>query len=129
MGITLPDCLRHRLTLIPTTFRHIWIDSLCIIQDSPKGHDWHVEAPKMTTVYGNSFLNIAAANARNSTEGLFRRRDAHALPPSVTSADWDDPDMDYKVVREDFWKGEVLSEPLYSRAWVFQGWFPHPVGL
>ncbi|PVI04648.1 hypothetical protein DM02DRAFT_518250, partial [Periconia macrospinosa] len=32
--------------------RYIWIDSLCIIQNSPA--DWEQEAARMATVYGNS---------------------------------------------------------------------------
>jgi hypothetical protein len=35
---------------------YLWIDALCIIQDSPS--DWACEAAKMPKVYANSFLNI-----------------------------------------------------------------------
>ena len=38
---------------------YIWIDSLCIIQDSVE--DWAIESSKMYQVYKNSFLNIVAA--------------------------------------------------------------------
>jgi len=41
--------------------RHIWIDSLCIIQDSPE--DWHVESGSMSDIYGHSTLNLIAAHA------------------------------------------------------------------
>jgi hypothetical protein len=33
---------------------------------------------------------------------------------SVTSSDGA---LDYRIVREDFWRGEILSEPLYQRGW------------
>ena len=104
--------------------KHLWIDSLCIIQKQPSMVDWHKEAPTMQSVYGNSFCNIAAVNARSSTEGLFRQRRISGLPPSTVTVKWAGESMRCKVVREDFWDGELLSEPLYHRAWVFQGQYP-----
>lgn len=40
-------------------YRYIWIDSLCIMQDSPE--DWNREAQTMAAVYGNSLLTIFAS--------------------------------------------------------------------
>lgn len=48
---------------------YLWIDSLCIIQDSNK--DWEAEAGMMASVYGGSSLNIAASSARDGSEGCF----------------------------------------------------------
>ena len=71
---------------LPKTFRdavlvtfdigltHIWIDSLCIIQDSENNIDWLEQSSKMDRIYSNSFLNIAAAWAENSAHGLFHCR-------------------------------------------------------
>ena len=53
--------------------RYLWIDSLCIIQDSPA--DWLNEASKMGDIYRNSYLNLAASSARNGEEGLFRDKE------------------------------------------------------
>ncbi|KAF2191353.1 heterokaryon incompatibility, partial [Zopfia rhizophila CBS 207.26] len=39
-------------------FNYIWIDSLCILQDSLA--DWAAEADRMGHVYENACLNIAA---------------------------------------------------------------------
>jgi Heterokaryon incompatibility protein (HET) len=39
--------------------RYLWIDSLCILQDS--GKDWEIESSKMGAYYGRSWLTIAAA--------------------------------------------------------------------
>ena len=52
--------------------RYLWIDSLCIIQDSQE--DWVTESALMPSVYGNSFCNIAASGAFNSAEGCFLSR-------------------------------------------------------
>jgi hypothetical protein len=68
---TLEDRKREiPLSILPRTFQdailvtrrlgiqYVWIDSLCIIQDSAE--DWSKEAAKMTDVYLNSTVTIAA---------------------------------------------------------------------
>ena len=59
-------------------FRFIWIDSLCIIQDSAE--DWLKESVMMQDVYRYAELTIAASSAWDSSEGLFV--DQHPLPLS-----------------------------------------------
>jgi hypothetical protein len=66
---------------IPTTFQHammiakylglhyIWLDSLCIIQDSAE--DWQKEATSMDSIYGRSVINIAASGAKDGAVGCF----------------------------------------------------------
>ena len=49
--------------------RYLWIDSLCIIQNSPQ--DWLREAASMPNIYRNSHITIAAAATENSTGGIF----------------------------------------------------------
>ncbi|KAI0116746.1 HET-domain-containing protein [Daldinia grandis] len=53
--------------------RYLWIDSLCIIQDSLD--DWINEASRMADVYGNSYVTIAATASADSNGGLFYRHD------------------------------------------------------
>lgn len=48
---------------------HIWIDSLCIVQDDLQ--DWSTQASRMADVYENSFFTIAATSAKDAAEGLF----------------------------------------------------------
>lgn len=62
----------HRMGL-----RYIWIDSLCIIQDSKS--DWEIESSLMSTVYGNSTLNLAASMAQDGNMGLFSSRDPQTV--------------------------------------------------
>ncbi|PQE06166.1 Heterokaryon incompatibility protein [Rutstroemia sp. NJR-2017a BBW] len=48
--------------------RYLWIDSLCIMQDSQS--DWQTEAVKMAAIYGASACNISSATYSSwSTEG------------------------------------------------------------
>lgn len=80
-----------KLDELPTTFqeavnvtRHsgvrcLWIDSLCIVQDSPD--DRREEAASIQDVYTNSHLNPAATASASSMVGLFRTRDPGSLQP------------------------------------------------
>lgn len=54
-------------------FQYLWIDSLCIIQDSAE--DWGRESSLMTQVYGNSALNIAATSGEDGDVGCFFDRE------------------------------------------------------
>ncbi|KAF5626206.1 het domain protein [Fusarium sp. NRRL 52700] len=47
---------------------YIWIDSLCIVQDSPE--DWKHEASLMAQVYANAHVTIFADAAPDSTSGF-----------------------------------------------------------
>lgn len=57
--------------------RYIWIDSLCIIQDSVE--DWLMESSLMHRVYSLSFLNISATAAEHSHQGLHSKRNPSLL--------------------------------------------------
>ena len=50
--------------------RYIWIDCLCIVQDSKE--DWQHNAGLISKIYASSYLTLAATASRSSTEGLFR---------------------------------------------------------
>ncbi|KAF2107030.1 heterokaryon incompatibility protein-domain-containing protein, partial [Lophiotrema nucula] len=77
---------RHGIldTKLPRTFRgavvicrelkirYLWINSLCIIQDSRK--DWAKNAPRMGDVYSNPILTIVVSVVVDNTEGYFKDR-------------------------------------------------------
>ncbi|KAL7893133.1 heterokaryon incompatibility domain-containing protein, partial [Trichoderma sp. TUCIM 5745] len=48
---------------------YLWIDSLCIIQDSAE--DWAQQSALMAQIYGQCDLNIAATSAEDGTVGCF----------------------------------------------------------
>ncbi|KAF2266743.1 HET-domain-containing protein [Lojkania enalia] len=53
--------------------RYIWIDSLCIIQDSTR--DWETESSKMGSIYESSYITISATGSSNGgTRCLLDRR-------------------------------------------------------
>ena len=119
-----------KLSSLPRTFReaiiitrrlgirYLWIDSLCILQDSEL--DWQEEAATMKDVYGNSYCNIAAAGARNSDEGLFVDRDALSLQPCPVALTWKgETRMNYGLA-EAHLQNDLETEPLNKRAWFYQ---------
>jgi hypothetical protein len=56
---------------------YLWIDSLCIIQDSSE--DWPREAARMTQVYKNAFVTISAASATDCAQGFLQERQVTRL--------------------------------------------------
>jgi Heterokaryon incompatibility protein (HET) len=72
------------VTSMPKTFRdavritrelgaeNLWIDSLCIIQDSRE--DWAKESGKMADIYRHSMVHIAAHTSKHSDDGIFKER-------------------------------------------------------
>lgn len=64
--------------------RYLWIDSLCIIQDSTE--DWQIEASRMASVYRNSWLTVSATHSSSPTSGCFN----HGQSIDVQTPDEDD---------------------------------------
>lgn len=50
-------------------FQYLWIDALCIIQDSPE--DWAREASQVYEIYFGASLNISAATGSSRLECIF----------------------------------------------------------
>lgn len=59
--------------------RYLWIDSLCILQDSRQ--DWQQESAKMGIIYRNARFTIAATSAENGEVGLFMERPQPTVVP------------------------------------------------
>ncbi|RYP10423.1 hypothetical protein DL765_008119 [Monosporascus sp. GIB2] len=122
--------------------RYLWIDSLCIIQDS--AHDWKTEALKMAAVYGCSACNISYTHAPSEEPAKRYLRDPRVhIPCKLTAASarpsrlsafgvdylWSKPLPPAAVVVQPFagamhgsWSTEGYRRvcSLLSRAWVFQ---------
>ena len=102
-------------------FSYIWIDSLCIRQDSPA--DWARESALMGDVYAGAVLNIAASAATNSGEGCFEERDIRGMVDCRFGSQGQDANSlrlcmcDMLQTR---FESQVDASPLNARAWVFQ---------
>ncbi|PMD53611.1 HET-domain-containing protein [Hyaloscypha bicolor E] len=100
-------------------FRYIWIDSLCIIQDSRD--DWHKESLAMDRVYLNGVLNLAATGYRNGQEGLLRFTEPREImPPKIDCVKFNSHSPKYSVFPSFDWTREVTRAPLNERGWVCQ---------
>jgi hypothetical protein len=105
--------------------RYLWIDSLCIIQDSPQ--DWRTESSMMGRVYKNSLCNIAATASVDSNGGLFFDRNPDMIRPAVVTSQWmDSPSFTYQVFRHRLWDLGVEQAPLSSPGWFVQERFLAP---
>jgi hypothetical protein len=82
-GIDLDDLtpiMRDAIHIVRSLgYRYIWIDVLCIIQDS--SDDWLSEASKMSSVFSGAVLTIAVADAIDHSQGIFRKRLALCTRP------------------------------------------------
>ncbi|ENI08836.1 hypothetical protein COCC4DRAFT_119309, partial [Bipolaris maydis ATCC 48331] len=81
---------------------YLWIDSLCIIQDSTD--DWCTEVPKMADIYENACVTIAATKSEDGTGGCFSSTAAKYMSKLVPG---------YKDTY-------VRQSPLFNRAWIYQ---------
>ncbi|TVY88689.1 hypothetical protein LAWI1_G006194, partial [Lachnellula willkommii] len=121
-----PHCLtashlptRHRRRP-PSRTEYLWIDSLCIIQDSTQ--DWLQEVGLMEDVYTNSICNIAASHSSDGHGGLFRKRNPHLAKALIIHPQWENvEDRQHLIVHDrDFWKERINNAPLNKRGWVLQ---------
>lgn len=107
---------------------YIWIDSLCIIQDSKE--DWTYEAKRMGGVYSNGEFNIAATGYENGLSGLFGERKALSLIHIPMRAECEFINAQYKTqavfkglyisASTGEWGSNVVFSPLNDRGWVAQ---------
>lgn len=116
-------------TSLPWTFQHaillclklgicyLWIDSLCIIQDSKD--DWLAESITMGKVYSQSFLNIAGTSSKDGMGGLFKNGRVIAAP--VILPTWTGVLQGrFYVADYSVWGRRIDGAVLNSRAWVLQ---------
>lgn len=119
---TFQDAVRFTSAL---GYSYIWIDSLCIIQDSPE--DWAAQSILMSEIYAGAICTIAATDASDSQNGCFR--DRSPLPEySFECVLMGSPDA-YAFIRtaggefpniESLFSTSVENAPLNQRAWTFQ---------
>ena len=116
---SLPKTFREALDLASHLGLYLWIDSLCIIQDSRE--DWEREARLMGMVYGNAEVTIAATGATNCLDGLFFDRHPSWVQPCIVEQPWrDKAQRSIVLVDYDVWTDGIDSMSLNKRAWVVQ---------
>ncbi|KAL2126110.1 hypothetical protein VTI74DRAFT_1673 [Chaetomium olivicolor] len=72
----LPKALREAIQLVHALgIRYIWIDALCIVQDS--SHSWNLNARAMHLIYGNAIFTLCAADGSDARSGLLALDETH----------------------------------------------------
>lgn len=59
----------------------LWVDALCIVQDSKDAEDWQLESSKMDAIYKNAFFTIAAESSPDCNYGILHQRPGKQLHP------------------------------------------------
>ncbi|KLU84407.1 hypothetical protein MAPG_03450 [Magnaporthiopsis poae ATCC 64411] len=108
-----------RVTTRKLGISYLWIDSLCILQDSAA--DKANEIPLMADYYENAVLNIAAS--AESVGGLWRARDGRATKPFKLPATFQAPGPASYTEKLVLDLAPVLRAPpshLDGRGWILQ---------
>ena len=120
---TLPLTFRDAIVITRRLgYKYLWIDSLCIIQDSIQ--DWLQESSVMGRIYKFSECTISATASANSNGGCFFTRNSLQLQPCKITGNALHPENQDEVIyvydhRIDYWR-QMYQAPLSSRAWCLQ---------
>ncbi|KAF2656626.1 HET-domain-containing protein [Lophiostoma macrostomum CBS 122681] len=109
------------LVLRQLNIEYIWIDSLCIVQDSKT--DWQRNAALMWATYSHSFLNISATASSDSRSGLFRDRHPATILDTIVEVPETHEYIDeghHRFYDETTFREEVDNAPVNRRSWVVQ---------
>lgn len=95
--------------------KYIWIDSLCIVQNSDR--DWQRESFLMGSVYNGGVINIAADAAEDGDQGFLSKRKPSCFPYTLPGKESQGM-LHMKASRRKRWI--EYSGNLRRRAWVLQ---------
>ena len=122
---SLPKTFQDALSVVGWFgIKYLWIDALCIIQDSDD--DWTHESGRMRDYYKYSFGTIAATGAFNSSEGLFFDRNPAFVLPFKAITTWLGREENVEVTAGGSCLEALRNEPLNRRGWFLQERFLSP---
>ncbi|KAL8645055.1 MAG: hypothetical protein Q9226_007472 [Calogaya cf. arnoldii] len=99
--------------------QYLWIDALCIIQDSKE--DWLEESGAMSSIYENAWLNLAATSSNGSSGGMYQPHNLRLSTPLIVQSTAEDNPSQRLVVNDpSAWQRRIEDSPLNHRAWVQQ---------
>ncbi|GAW25628.1 putative heterokaryon incompatibility protein [Rosellinia necatrix] len=96
---------------------YLWIDALCIVQDSFS--DWDAEASAMAAIYRGAYLTLAASGSSNGTQGCRLRNGS--LPYVDMPISKRGEKSSYRMCAwSNFNHDHMDRDPLHSRSWSLQ---------
>ncbi|KAG9231108.1 heterokaryon incompatibility protein-domain-containing protein [Amylocarpus encephaloides] len=101
--------------------KYIWIDALCIQQDSKE--DWAREASKMRDVYSGAVLTVIAANSPSTISGIFSTREQKSARVPVewkASVGSKRPCKVFLRLGSELWDHKLQASRLMTRGWTLQ---------
>ncbi|KAK0669853.1 heterokaryon incompatibility protein-domain-containing protein [Cercophora samala] len=116
---TLPLNFRHAIAITRRLgIPYLWIDSLCILQDSPA--DWAAESPTMGQVFAHAHCVLAATASSDSTGGCFRDRSLSWVEQNIMTSQKRRCYVSNPPPLRALFYWRVEHSPLSNRAWAFQ---------
>lgn len=117
---SLPVTFKHAIEVSKSLgFEYIWIDSLCIIQDSPL--DWEEQSSLMAFIYSSADLVLAASSATSTADGFLKGRIAYReslLKVEGVREKSHAIRLKYRLLQPK--QMEPMLDPLDRRAWALQ---------
>ena len=125
----LPQTIRDALRVTAGLgLQHMWIDSLCIVQDNAE--DWTHEVTRMGDIYSGCHVMISATSCSSSSDALFNTTSkSHAESMDVVRLTGVLSKGQVSTLylherakhsSEDLWEYEVERGPLAKRGWACQ---------
>jgi hypothetical protein len=117
----LPKTFQHAVRVTRQLgLRYLWIDSLCIIQDSQE--DWEQHCSEMPKIYRNAMVTIAGPAAADCNSGfLLERPRPLSVNLKISNGDFDqEVTLSHSGERNFYYPETEKNSPLAKRAWVLQ---------
>ncbi|WPB07049.1 uncharacterized protein RHO25_011709 [Cercospora beticola] len=114
-----PSHFKEAIALIRRLgFEHIWIDSLCIIQDSQD--DWLQQASLMQRIYSRGVLNLAPLGELSNSDDVRPSKNTEVMGCILRVSDDDAASESLICWKPDNFDQTLRESVLYSRGWTFQ---------
>lgn len=116
---SLPDTFLHTFTVANTLqIGYVWIDSLCIVQDS--ADDWNKEAALMSKVYRNAYCTISANKIDAGAKGLFYSGLGSLARQFSLKTKYEQLELHHRGNIKQHWDDALQRAPLQIRGWCLQ---------
>jgi len=122
---TVVDAIRVARSL---GIKFVWIDSLCILQDSSE--DWDIESSRMASIYANAYITLFADCGRDDDHGFLCHRNPYPSTHITFTAPDGGPvdiylrksseDGTYKATQFASSQSDLETSHLSDRGWIFQ---------